>query len=100
MALADRIRQARLRAGLTQSQLARAIETSERNVQRWESGETVAPRTAQVVLIARVTGVSLDDLLATDAAEAALPEVLLQRAAARVANATAALTDLVEAQRS
>lgn len=50
-----RIKSARLSAGLTQSQLARAVETSERNIQRWENDQN-APRFAHVVAIAKATG--------------------------------------------
>lgn len=40
---------------MTQSQLARVIETSERNIQRWESGQN-APRVEHLVAIAKATG--------------------------------------------
>lgn len=50
----ERIRQARLKAGMTQVQLARAINTSERNVVRWESGRN-APRVEHLVAIAKAT---------------------------------------------
>ena len=63
--LGARIRLARLKAGMTQNQLARAIETSDRNVQRWESGDN-EPRAAQVRRIAIATSTTIDELLADD----------------------------------
>lgn len=50
-----RIRSARLAAGLTQGQLARAISTSERNIVRWENDQN-APRFSHVEAIATATG--------------------------------------------
>lgn len=59
----SRIREARLAAGLTQAQLARAIETTERNVIRWENDQN-EPRVASVAAIARATGHDIDFFLA------------------------------------
>lgn len=50
-----RIRAARLSAGFTQAQLARAVQTSERNIVRWENDRN-APRFEHVTAIARATG--------------------------------------------
>ncbi len=36
---ANKIREARTAAGLTQSELARALETSESQISKWENGE-------------------------------------------------------------
>lgn len=58
----SRIREARLGAGLTQGQLARTIETSERNVIRWEN-EQNQPRVESVAAIAKATGRDLDFFL-------------------------------------
>lgn len=57
-----RIREARLSAGMTQAQLARSIETRERNIIRWEN-EQNEPRMAAVVAIATATGRDLDFFL-------------------------------------
>lgn len=57
-----KIRDARLGAGLTQSELARAIKTSERNIQRWENTQS-QPRVSSVALIAKATGHDLDFFL-------------------------------------
>jgi transcriptional regulator with XRE-family HTH domain len=73
MALAVRvkgsqIREARLSAGMTQAQLARAIQTTEKNISRWES-DLNQPRVSSVVAIAKATGRDLDFFL-TGSAEA------------------------------
>lgn len=58
----SRIRDARLTAGLTQTDLAHAIRTSERNIARWESGQN-QPRISSVDAIARATGHDIDFFL-------------------------------------
>lgn len=52
--LGQKIRGARLAAGMTQTQLAHAVSTSERNIVRWET-DSNAPRFAHVAAIARAT---------------------------------------------
>lgn len=49
-----KIRDARLKAGLTQNQLAHAIKTSERNIVRWETNAN-DPRMEYVAAIAQAT---------------------------------------------
>lgn len=66
--LGKRIKSARLAAGMTQTQLARSIETSDRNVQRWESDDN-EPRTTQLAKIAEATGKTLDFFLAAEVQE-------------------------------
>lgn len=51
----SKIREARLQAGLTQAALARAVETSERNIIRWENDQNV-PRLKHLSVIAQATG--------------------------------------------
>lgn len=58
----SKIRQARLAAGMTQAHLARAINTTERNIARWEATAN-QPRVASVAAIARATGHSIDFFL-------------------------------------
>jgi transcriptional regulator with XRE-family HTH domain len=58
----SRIRDARLQAGMTQTELARTIRTSERNIARWEAGQN-QPRIASVALIAEATGHEIDFFL-------------------------------------
>lgn len=58
----SRIREARLTAGLTQAQLARAIESTERNIIRWENSQN-QPRVSSVAAIAKATGRDLDFFL-------------------------------------
>jgi transcriptional regulator with XRE-family HTH domain len=63
-----RIREARLGAGMTQAQLARSIQTPERNIIRWENDQN-QPRVEHVAAIAKATGRDLDFFL-TGSAEA------------------------------
>jgi transcriptional regulator with XRE-family HTH domain len=58
----ERIREARLVAGLSQAQLARKLRTTEKNVSRWEGGEN-EPRIGALAAIARATGRDLDFFL-------------------------------------
>jgi len=75
-----RIRDARLQAGLTQTELAQTIRTSERNIVRWESGRN-QPRISSVHAIAHATGHDIDFFLtgsteSEDDEEAALSHTL------------------------
>lgn len=61
----SRIRSARLAAGFTQAQLARAVQTSERNIVRWENDRN-APRFEHVTAIARATGKDVEFFTASN----------------------------------
>lgn len=80
-----RIVEARKQHGeMTQQQLAHAINTSEKNISRWESGQN-QPRVANIVAIAQATGQDLDFFLtgsaeAEDEEEAAMATALLAEA--------------------
>ena len=50
-----RIREARLTAGMSRTQLAHAIVTSERNIVRWETDRNT-PRAEHLAAIAKATG--------------------------------------------
>lgn len=63
-----RIKEARLEKEMSQAQLARAINTTEKNISRWEGGQN-QPRVASIVAIATATGQDLDFFL-TGSAEA------------------------------
>jgi transcriptional regulator with XRE-family HTH domain len=97
-----RIREARLTAGMTQAQLARVIQTTEKNISRWESNDN-EPRVSSISAIAQATGRDLDFFLigseeADDEEAAALPRSLatdLQQLA-RVAAILEKRPDLVE----
>jgi transcriptional regulator with XRE-family HTH domain len=53
----NRVRQARLEAGLSQEDLARESGCSTRSIQHWEAGEVVQqPRARYVRRLAQVTG--------------------------------------------
>ena len=58
----ERIRQARLRAGMSQEDLAHKVGVSARNVVRWETGRT-RPRVVHLLRIAEVCGVPVTALL-------------------------------------
>jgi transcriptional regulator with XRE-family HTH domain len=64
-ALGARLRAARLRGGMTQAQLARAVGTSERNIFRWEHGKN-SPRLKYLSAIAAATGETVDHFLSAD----------------------------------
>jgi transcriptional regulator with XRE-family HTH domain len=61
--LGDRIRQARLRYGMSQAELARRISISSTALNQIESGKTPDPGVSRIVGIASVLGVSTDYLL-------------------------------------
>ena len=61
--LGDRIRQARLRYGMSQAELARRIGISGTALNQIESGKTPDPGVSRVVAIAAVLRVSTDSLL-------------------------------------
>lgn len=62
------IRQARKHAGLTQKQLAKAINCSSQNIYRLENG-TFEPRLSTLRKIAKACGVKLEDILDSNFAE-------------------------------
>ena len=59
MELNERIREARKKCGLSQIDLADAMEVSRQTVSKWETGES-APEIAKLPQLAAVLGVSLD----------------------------------------
>lgn len=67
-AMGRRIRRARLRAGISQQEVADAIGVGVTSVSRWEVGTRV-PSAVRLAKLARVLGVSVDFLL--DGQEAA-----------------------------
>jgi transcriptional regulator with XRE-family HTH domain len=61
----SRIEQARLAAGMSRTQLANAVQTSDRNIHRWINGSN-QPSVQHLVLIARATGHDLEFFLTAD----------------------------------
>ena len=57
----NRLRDTRVRRGYTQAALARALDTHERQIVRWERGES-RPRPRAVVALAKCLGVPADYL--------------------------------------
>ena len=66
MELNERIREARKKCGLSQIDLADAMEVSRQTVSKWETGES-APEINKLPQLAKVLGVSLDWLFAEGA---------------------------------
>lgn len=56
MSIGNRIAEARQKAGLSQSELARQLGIRPQSVQAWESGQT-APRARRIAEVAEVLGV-------------------------------------------
>lgn len=69
----QRIRSARVRAGLSQKALAKAIGTSRRHVIRWENG-THKPKPAYAIRIAEATGTTPELFIDEDEEEPSLEE--------------------------
>lgn len=61
----QKLRALRLSRGLTQAELAHRAHVRERQVIRWENDQHV-PRIGSVRALARVLGVSIDELLSDD----------------------------------
>ena len=73
MELNERIREARKKCGLSQIDLADAMEVSRQTVSKWETGES-APEINKLPQLAKVLGVSLDWLFAEGASGVASSE--------------------------
>ena len=56
---------AREKAGLSQTEVAKALGVNQASVSYWESGKT-QPRSAQLPKIAKLYGVTVDELLMED----------------------------------
>ena len=56
---------AREKAGLSQTEVAKALGVNQASVSYWESGKT-QPRSAQLLKIAKLYGVTVDELLRED----------------------------------
>jgi len=63
--LSDRIREYRVKANLTQTQLAELIEESTNTISRWETGFYL-PRVPDLEKLAHALKVKLSDLLPED----------------------------------
>lgn len=59
--LPNRLREARAARGLTQAQVARALDTHEKQICRWELGQT-QPRPHTIEAIAECLGVPVEHL--------------------------------------
>lgn len=70
MMLNERIKQCRLRSGLTQEQVAEALNVSRQAVTKWENGQS-APSTENLFRLAQLFGTTVD-LILTDESETKL----------------------------
>ena len=70
--LGERIRETRLRYGMSQAELARRIGVSTTTMNQIESGDTPDPRASRIRAIADVLGVSADYLLGRESEDAEL----------------------------
>lgn len=59
------IRECRIRAGLTQAELATRIGVDRTSVVKWETG-SASPRAGKLLEIASVVGCTVDELLGPD----------------------------------
>lgn len=90
-----RIRQARLKAGMTQAALAASVGTRERNIVRWENDQH-EPRAESVVAVAKATGVPVEFFYGDDDGdEDRTAPVSLDRALLEVARAQALMTQVL-----
>ncbi len=62
MSLAQKLKQLRLQAGLTQEQLASCIGVSSRTIKHWEHGTRI-PNAVSLLALAKCFNVSVDWLL-------------------------------------
>ncbi|NLI04082.1 MAG: helix-turn-helix transcriptional regulator [Actinomycetaceae bacterium] len=77
MAMADRIKECRIEAGLSQAELAERLCVSRQAVSKWESGKG-APDIANLQSMAKLFGVSVDYLLDDNSASSLGEPVLRQ----------------------
>ena len=77
MALGERIRECRIKAGLSQEKLAELTGVTRQAVTKWESGQS-APNTENLFKLAQVLGTTVDFLLTTDTDRPSVAEQVFQ----------------------
>lgn len=65
MDIAQKLKEARKKSGLTQEAVAEAIKVSRQSISNWENGRTY-PDIVSILLLSDLYGVSLDELLKGD----------------------------------
>ncbi len=78
MTLSEKLVILRKKAGMTQGDLARALEVSRQSVHKWEAGQCY-PEAQKLIGMKAIFGVSIDDLL-DDAVDIEIPEKKTARA--------------------
>ena len=63
MEFAERLRQERQRAGLSQKELAEKANVTDRTIQKYESGKNIPTRLSSVKAVAEILGVTTEYLL-------------------------------------
>lgn len=64
MGIAERIKELRVRLGMSQSDLARQLGVSAQSVQQWEKPDGTAPKRARLASVAEALGVTVSDIVA------------------------------------
>lgn len=64
MGIAERIKELRVRQGMSQSDLARKLGVSAQSVQQWEKPDGTAPKRARLASVAEALGVTVSDIVA------------------------------------
>jgi len=72
--IGERVRQARIRAGLTQEKLAQKSQISTVTISRLERGATEYPRRAELTQIAAALGLDVDELMEVSLSSVDQPE--------------------------
>ena len=76
--IANRLVELRKKSGLSQEQLADKLGLSRQAVSKWERAEA-SPDTDNLILLAKLYGISLDELLKTDAKEEEIRQETIDR---------------------
>ena len=88
MTLSEKLVILRKKAGMTQGELAAALEVSRQSVHKWESGRCF-PEVPKLIAMKAIFGVSIDDML-DDSVEIEMPEKKQKRVKSEVEVKTAA----------
>ena len=76
--IGDNIRKYRTEGGMTQKELAERLHVTSQAVSRWENGD-VEPSVSTVAEIARIFGISCDDILGVETTEPSEPQVITEK---------------------
>ena len=94
MTISEKLVILRKRAGMTQDDLAKALEISRQSIHKWEAG-VCYPEAMKLTKIKAIFGISIDDLL-DDTKEIALPEKKRAKKAKEEATEAKESTKIIE----